>query len=139
MRIIVIRDNRVFAANMGEYLSAKGHDVDVAEDGTGGLRQALFKQYDAIVLDRVLQDIDGLELCRELRGDLRNTPILMLSSRDSMSDRIAALDAGVSEYVLTPASLGDIEVRLQTMFSRRNAKPAVCPASFGSTRVITCC
>src|SRR5664279_4652229 len=129
MRIIVIRDNRAFAANMSEYLKAKGHVVDVAEDGTGGLYQALFKQYDAIVLDRVLPDKDGLELCRELRmDDLRNTPILMLSSRDSMSDRIAALDAGVSEYVLTPASLGDIEGRLQTMFSRRNAEPAVCPA-----------
>jgi DNA-binding response OmpR family regulator len=128
MRIIVIRDNRVFAANMGEYLSAKGHVVDVAEDGTGGLRQALLKQYDAIVLDRVLQDMDGLELCRELRGDLRNTPILMLSSRDNMRDRIAALDDGVSEYVLTPASLGDIEGRLQTMYSRRNAESAGCPA-----------
>lgn len=113
---------------MGEYLSAKGHVVDVAEDGTGGLRQALLKQYDAIVLDRVLQDMDGLELCRELRGDLRNTPILMLSSRDNMSDRIAALDDGVSEYVLTPASLGDIEGRLQTMYSRRNAESAGCPA-----------
>jgi DNA-binding response OmpR family regulator len=128
MRIIVIRDNRAFAANMGEYLSAKGHVVDVAEDGTGGLRQALLKQYDAIVLDRVLQDMDGLELCRELRGDLRNTPILMLSSRDNMRDRIAALDDGVSEYVLTPASLGDIEGRLQTMYSRRNAESAGCPA-----------
>lgn len=129
MRIIVIRDNREFAANMAEYLGAMGHAVDVANDGTDGLCRALSKPYDAIVLDRKLPDTDGLELCRELhRDDLRNTPILMLSSRDSTGDRIAAQDAGVSEYVLAPASLGDIERRLQTMFSRRNAEPAVCPA-----------
>jgi len=119
MRILIIEDNRDIAANLTAFLSARAHVIDVAGDGIGGLHLALTHDYDAIVLDLMLPGMDGLALCRKLRGEAgRQTPVLMLTARDSIDDKILGLEAGADDYVVKPYALREVEMRLKTI-SRR--------------------
>ena len=119
MRILIIEDNRDIAANLTDFLSARAHVIDVAGDGIGGLHLALTHDYDAIVLDLMLPGMDGLALCRKLRGEAgRQTPVLMLTARDSIDDKILGLEAGADDYVVKPYALREVEMRLKTI-SRR--------------------
>ena len=119
MRILIIEDNRDIAANLTDFLSARAHVIDVAGDGIGGLHLALTHDYDAIVLDLILPGMDGLALCRKLRGEAgRQTPVLMLTARDSIDDKILGLEAGADDYVVKPYALREVEMRLKTI-SRR--------------------
>ena len=122
MRLLIIEDNRDIAANLTDFLSARDHVVDVAGDGVGGLHLALTNDYDAIVLDLALPGMDGLTLCRKLRGEAgRHTPVLMLTARDSLDDKILGLEAGADDYVIKPFALREVEVRLKTI--ARRAQP----------------
>jgi len=120
MRLLIIEDNRDIAANLTDFLSARGHVVDLAGDGVGGLHLALVNDYDAIVLDRLLPGMDGLTMCRKLRGEAgRNTPVLMLTALDSLDDKLIGLEAGADDYVVKPFALREVEARLRTI-SRRS-------------------
>lgn len=119
MRLLIIEDNRDIAANLTDFLSARAHVVDVAGDGVSGLHLAVTNDYDAIVLDIMLPGMDGLTLCRKLRGEAgRHTPVLMLTARDSLDDKILGLEAGADDYLVKPYALREVEARLKAITRR---------------------
>ena len=121
MRVLIIEDNRDLAANMFDFLEAKGHVVDAAGDGITGMHLALVNQYDAIVLDLMLPGLDGITLCRKLREEGgKDTPILIITARDSLDDKIAGLEAGADDYLVKPAELREVELRLRVLLRRRD-------------------
>jgi len=119
MRILVIEDNEDLAANIIEFLSAKGHVMDNATDGITGLHLAVVNEYDAIVLDLMLPGIDGLQLCARLRDEAdKQTPILMLTARDTIEDKLAGFSSGADDYLIKPFSLLELDARLAAIGSR---------------------
>ena len=119
MRVLIIEDNKDLASNMFDFLEAKGHVVDAAGDGITGLHLALVNHYDTIVLDLMLPGIDGITLCRKLREEGgKDTPILMITARDSLEDKIVGLEAGADDYLVKPAELREVELRLRVLFRR---------------------
>lgn len=118
MNILLIEDNCDLATNMFDYFEVRGHTMDMASDGISGLHFSSINQYDAIVLDLTLPGIDGLVLCKRLRDAGRHTPVLMLTARDSVNDKIAGLEAGADDYVVKPFSLREVEARLLALVRR---------------------
>src|SRR5512135_3070661 len=127
MNILLIEDNRDLALNMFDYFEAKGHTMDLAGDGISGLHLAASNPYDVIVLDLMLPGIDGLTLCRRLREGGRQTPVLMLTARDSLDDKIAGLEAGADDYVVKPFALREVDARLHALVRRSQVREG--PAS----------
>jgi DNA-binding response OmpR family regulator len=128
LHILVIEDNPDLAANVCDFLEAKGHQVDAAGDGVTGLHLAVTHDYDAIVLDIILPGLDGLTVCRKFRDEARrNTPVLMLTARDALDDRVAGLECGADDYVLKPFALRELEARLKALVRRSKSEltPAV--------------
>lgn len=128
MNILLIEDNRDLALNMFDYFEGKGYAMDLAGDGVSGLHLAASNPYDAIILDLMLPGIDGLTLCRRLREAGRQTPVLMLTARDSLDDKIAGLEAGADDYVVKPFALREVEARLRALV--RRAQVRVGPSVF---------
>lgn len=124
MNILLIEDNRDLATNMFDYFEAKAHAMDLAADGISGLHFAATNQYDVLILDLMLPGIDGLTLCKRLREAGRLTPILMLTARDSLDDKIAGLEAGADDYVVKPFSLREVEARLLALVRRAQVREA---------------
>jgi DNA-binding response OmpR family regulator len=124
MNILLIEDNRDIATNMFDYFEAKGHAMDLAADGISGLHFAATNRYDVLILDLKLPGIDGLTLCRRLRDAGKLTPILMLTARDSLDDKIAGLEAGADDYVVKPFSLREVEARLLALVRRAQVREA---------------
>ena len=122
MNILLIEDNRDLALNLFDYFEAKGHAMDLAEDGLSGLHLAASNQYDVLILDLMLPGIDGLTLCRRLREAGRHTPVLMLTARDSLDDKIAGLEAGADDYVVKPFALREVEARLLALVRRAQVR-----------------
>ncbi|PKF71197.1 DNA-binding response regulator [Pseudomonas fluvialis] len=119
MRILVIEDNRDILANVLDYLQLKGYSVDCAQDGLGGLHLACSALYDLIVLDVMLPGIDGYQLCRRLREEARNeVPILMLTARDALADRLQGLNAGADDYLIKPFALSELVARIEAILRR---------------------
>ena len=126
MHILVIEDNPDLAANVCDYLEAKGHSADAAGDGITGLHLAVTQDYDAIVLDVMLPGMDGFTLCQRLRQEARkSTPVLMLTARDALDDRVAGLELGADDYVVKPFALRELEARLKAL--TRRAQGAAAP------------
>src|SRR5687768_13025310 len=94
MRVLIVEDNRDLAGNLVDYLESQGHVVDSAMDGITGLHLAVTGEFDAIVLDLALPGLDGTQVCRRLRAEGRTTPVLMLTARGELEDRIQGLDIG---------------------------------------------
>lgn len=125
MRILVIEDNSDIAANLGDYLEECGHTVDFAADGVQGLQRAVEHDFDAIVLDLNLPGMDGLEVCRRLRGDaLKQTPVLMLTARDTLENKLAGFESGADDYLIKPFALQEVDVRLNALVRRGRGLPA---------------
>jgi DNA-binding response OmpR family regulator len=123
MRILVIEDNHDLAANLCEYLQERGNLVDAAEDGLTGMHLAVRNQYDAIVLDVMLPGLNGITVCRKLRDEAgKETPVLMLTARDSVEDRVTGLEAGADDYVVKPFSLREVDARLHALVRRASGK-----------------
>ncbi|MEW6679197.1 MAG: response regulator transcription factor [Pseudomonadota bacterium] len=128
MHILVIEDNPDLAANVCDFLQAKGHSTDAAGDGVTGLHLAVTQDYDAIVLDVMLPGMDGFSVCQRLREDARrDTPVLMLTARDALDDRVTGLECGADDYVLKPFALRELEARLKalTRRARGTATPSI--------------
>jgi len=125
MRILIIEDNRDIAANLGDFLSDRGHEVDYAYDGVTGLHLAIVNEFDSIVLDLSLPGMDGLEVARKLREDVRKeTPILMLTARDQLEDKLAGFDSGADDYLVKPFELKEVDARLEVLERRgKRIKP----------------
>ena len=119
MRILVIEDNRDILANVLDYLQLKGFSVDCAQDGLSGLHLASTGHYDLIVLDIMLPGIDGYQVCRRLREDGQNeVPILMLTARDALDDRLQGLTAGADDYLIKPFALAELVARVEAILRR---------------------
>lgn len=119
MRILIVEDNPDILANLYGFLEPKGYTVDSSRNGYGGLALASENPYDVIVLDVMLPGLNGLELCRKLRSELRApTPVLMLTARDSLPDKVAGFDSGADDYLVKPYSLVELEVRLRALVRR---------------------
>lgn len=123
MHVLIIEDNRDLASNMFDFMEAKGHVVDAAGDGITGLHLAVVNDYDAIVLDLMLPGMDGITLCNKLRTEAgKHTPILMITARDELEDKIIGLEAGADDYLVKPAELREVELRLRVLQRRGNGQ-----------------
>ncbi|HLY96142.1 MAG TPA: response regulator transcription factor [Sideroxyarcus sp.] len=124
LRILVIEDNRDLATEIVDFLASGGNTVELALDGITGLQLAVVNDYDAIVLDLMLPGMDGMLLCRKLRQHGKSTPILMLTARDALEDKIAGLEAGADDYLVKPAELREMEARLKALVRRGTTRTA---------------
>jgi two-component system OmpR family response regulator len=126
MRILVVEDEEKMAGLIRRGLHEEGMAVDVAERGEDALWMAGSTEFDAIVLDLMLPGIDGLETCRRLRDDGVWAPVLILTARDAVSDRVAGLDHGADDYLVKPFSFAELLARLRALARRgAGARPAV--------------
>jgi len=122
MRVLVIEDHVRMNALLKRGLQEEGYSVDVAATGEDGLWLARENPYDAVVLDVMLPDLDGFEVCRALRDEGEWAPILMLTARDGIEDRVKGLDAGADDYLTKPFSFAELSARLRALV-RRGAHP----------------
>ena len=118
MRVLVVEDEVRMAGLLERALREEGHAVDVAADGPEGLWLATENAYGAIVLDVMLPGLDGFQLCRRLRQSGRWVPVLMLTARDAVGDRVRGLDAGADDYLIKPFSLIELAARLRALARR---------------------
>ena len=120
LAVLLVEDHRALAESIGAYLEAVGFVVDYAADGLTALHLAATQRYDAIVLDIGLPGVNGLEICRTLRRDARSsTPIIMLTARDQLDDKLSGFDAGADDYVVKPFAMPELEARLGAIIRRR--------------------
>jgi DNA-binding response OmpR family regulator len=117
-RILIVEDNKDLAALLGMHLRDLSYSVDIAGDGLDGLAKAESGQYNLIILDLMLPGLDGLEVCRRLRGSSPYVPILMLTSKASELDRVLGLELGADDYVTKPFSIMELRARVKAIFRR---------------------
>lgn len=123
MRILVVDDDRAVRESLRRSLTFNGYSVDLAVDGVDALEKATVQRPDALVLDVMMPRMDGLEVCRRLRSTGDDLPILVLTARDSVSERVAGLDAGADDYLPKPFALEELLARLRALLRRRAADP----------------
>jgi heavy metal response regulator len=123
MRVLVVEDERKIAAYVKRGLEEQGYAVDVVYDGQDALDWAESTLYDLIVLDILLPKMDGLSVCHELRDRGLRTPVLMLTARDTVDDRVEGLDAGADDYLVKPFALKELLARLRALARRTNEAP----------------
>lgn len=119
MHILVVEDERKMAALLRRVLVEERHSVDLAYDGPGGLDLALSDTYDAIILDVMLPGLDGIELCRRVRAEHITTPILMLTARKAVEDRVNGLRTGADDYLVKPFAMEELLARVDALLRRR--------------------
>jgi two-component system, OmpR family, response regulator len=126
MRVLLVEDELRMAAAISRALRAEGIVADVANTGARGTAMAHGDQYDVLILDIMLPDFDGVEVCRRLRRDDVWVPIIMLTARDAIEDRVRGLDQGADDYLTKPFSLAELLARLRALARRGPvARPAV--------------
>ena len=118
MRILVVDDDRAVRESLRRSLTFNGYIVDLAVDGVDALDKTTSARPDAMVLDVMMPRLDGLEVCRRLRSTGDDLPILVLTARDSVSDRVAGLDAGADDYLPKPFALEELLARLRALLRR---------------------
>lgn len=135
MRLLLIEDHRDIAANIAEFFEARADVIEHALDGESGLQMALADSYDAIVLDLMLPGLDGLSLCRQLRqaGHTR-VPVLMLTAKDLLADKIEGFEAGADDYLVKPFSLAELDARLKALVRRASVPETPRVLSVGDLR-----
>ena len=122
MRILLVEDDVAIAQSLKEGLEDEAYAVDVAHDGDEGYRMATADEYDVIILDVMLPEMNGYEVCRALRKDGNQTPILMLTARDAERDIVEGLDMGADDYLAKPFSFEVLLARLRALLRRPNEK-----------------
>ena len=118
MRLLVVDDDRRLRDVLRRALTLSGYEVRLAESGSEALAEVSGSVPDAVVLDVGLPDIDGLEVCRLLRRERNRVPVLMLTARDAVSDRIDGLDAGADDYLVKPFDIDELRARLRALLRR---------------------
>lgn len=119
MRILIVEDELHLAEALGQIMTEQKYLVDLVHDGADGLDYALSGQYDAILLDVMLPKLDGFEVARRLRAAHISTPILMLTARDDVSDKISGLDCGADDYMTKPFDPGELLARVRALTRRQ--------------------
>ena len=122
MRILLVEDDTAIARSLKEGLEDEAYAVDVANDGSEGYRTAAADDYDVIILDIMLPEMNGYEVCRALRSDGNKTPILMLTARDAERDIVEGLDTGADDYLAKPFSFDVLLARIRALLRRPNEK-----------------
>ena len=118
MRVLVVEDERSISGFVRQGLSEAGLLVTVEEDGAGGLRRALSGEFDVVLLDIMLPGLNGLEVLRRLRASGITTPVLLLTARDDVEDRVAGLDAGADDYLTKPFAFAELLARVRAILRR---------------------
>ncbi len=118
MRILLVEDNRRLSDSLRTTLVEDGYAVDTAYDGVEGEDMALLTPFDIIILDIMLPKRDGIEVCRSLRDQKMSTPILMLTARDALDDRVLGLDSGADDYLVKPFEIKELRARLRALLRR---------------------
>lgn len=124
VRILVVDDDRAVRESLRRSLSFNGYTVDLAEDGVEALEAINNERPDALVLDVMMPRLDGLEVCRQLRSTGDDLPILVLTARDSVSERVSGLDAGADDYLPKPFALEELLARLRALLRRTGPEDA---------------
>lgn len=118
MKILLVEDEHKIAASIKKGLEQETYIVDMAFDGTTGLDLALSEEYDVIILDRLLPEMDGVEICRNVRKNSIHTPILFLTARGQLSDKVEGLDAGADDYLVKPFAFEELLARIRALARR---------------------
>ena len=121
--LLVVEDDENISSAISEYFSRAGYNVKTVEDGLMGVKTALDETPDAVVLDIMLPKMDGLAVCRELREKASHVPILMLTAKDDVVDKVLGLEMGADDYITKPFSLRELEARIKSVL-RRSKTPA---------------
>ena len=123
IRVLIVEDNRDICENIAEYLEKHSYVMDFAFDGISAMYLALTNPFDVIVLDLMLPGMDGLSFCKKLRADAKvETPVLMLTARDTLDDKLKGFDAGADDYLVKPFALQELHARLQALYKRSHGK-----------------
>ena len=130
MRLLVVDDDRAVREALRRTLTLAGYEIELAEDGEQAVERLAQSVPDAIVLDVGLPGIDGLEVCGRVRRLGHRVPILMLTARDAVSDRIDGLDVGADDYMVKPFDVGELKARLRALLRRANADADTAALSF---------
>src|ERR671931_278653 len=134
LRLLLVEDDRKLVTALQRGLQLEGYDVDVAYTGEDALAKASTDGYDAVVLDVMLPGVDGFEVCEALRRDERWLPVLMLTARADVADRIRGLDAGADDYLVKPFDFGELLARLRAL-TRRGASERLPVNEVGELRL----
>ncbi|EQK41227.1 transcriptional regulatory family protein [[Clostridium] bifermentans ATCC 638] len=118
-KILIIEDEKNISSFVKMELEFEGYITQVIEDGKQGLDEAINKDYDLILLDLMLPSLNGIEICRRLKKE-KNTPIIMLSAKDSIMDKVSGLQMGADDYVAKPFAIEELLARIQVVFRREN-------------------
>ena len=124
MRLLLVEDDPNLGRFVQKGLQEERYAVDVAMDGEEGLFLATVTQYDLIILDIMLPKLDGLGVCRKLRDERKTTPILMLTARESVEDKVAGLDTGADDYLTKPFAFTELLARVRALLRRGSVMPA---------------
>lgn len=131
-RILVVEDNEELQGILADFLEVKGAEADFADNGELGLKLALESEFDAIILDVMMPNKDGMQVTKELRENGRTTPILMLTALNGQDDLIIGFGNGVDDFVSKPFQFPELEVRLSALMKRFRGQVAPATLSFGS-------
>ena len=118
MRILLVEDNKDILANLMDYLELKGYTVDCARDGLTGMHLAATESYDLAVLDVMMPGIVGFTLCQRLREARNNLPVIMLTARDTLTDRLEGFSSGADDYLVKPFELSELVARIEAVLRR---------------------
>lgn len=121
MRILLVEDNKRLSDSLRMTLEDDGYSIDSAYNGLDGEEMALMGNYDIIILDIMLPEKDGLAVCRDLRNKRINTPILMLTARDALDDRVDGLDSGADDYLVKPFEVAELRARIRALLRRESS------------------
>lgn len=123
IRVLIVEDNRDICANIAAYLDKHNYILDFAYDGVSAMNLALTNPFDVIVLDLMLPRMDGLSFCKKLRADANiDKPVLMLTARDTLEDKLKGFEAGADDYLVKPFALQELHARLQALYKRSHGK-----------------
>jgi DNA-binding response OmpR family regulator len=120
-RLLIVEDNAALLQNLYDYFEGRGYELDSARDGLAGLHLAKDDSYDLLVLDLGLPRLSGLALCQQLRRAGVTVPILMLTARDAVDQRVEGLRAGADDYLIKPFALAELEARIEALLRRGHA------------------
>lgn len=124
LRVLVVEDNVKMAESIRRGLKERGYVVDVSHDGEDGLHLAITEPYDLVILDIMLPKRDGVEILRRMRQKALQTPVIFLTAKDAVDDRIKGLDIGADDYIVKPFSYGELMARVRALIRRTHSETA---------------